>query len=661
MATLSTSYNVESAVRCTLKATISPTATTGIQLNYALTVTSGVLRFDPDTPREEFISFGGASVSSGVTTLSDVVRNLSRTANDFSGTGTGYQHSGGACVVELTNYHALYNLKANTDRVNTFSASQTISGVNKLFLNDSASWIYDDGTDIKFKSSAQAEVALATLANLSGVNDKFKITNADTTEGYANTKLLGGDGILATVGNPAGNETYTFDIDLASNSGLEISGGQLQVNTMTDGQIITGASGIQFIPARLFTLGENLTAGQPVVIKGDGMAYAAESDVLTETFNIMGFARESGSAAESKLIDLMNNVSTIAPTAVTGGKLWTGISQATSTTDIDVYGVIRAGQSFAPTTGQSRIDQVTLTLTKTGSPTGNYSLSVYAVDGSGHPTGAALATSTIAASSLATGSNIFTGFALAVTPGTSYAFSFYHATAGGDASNNLAWNYQAATNPYSGGIRLSSADSGTSWTNQSTDDHRFIIEYYSFAGTELFLSDTAGGLTPTPGTYFQRMALGLSDTLGLMRPGEPSIYATYSFTGSATTVDTELEIGFRPKAIFAHVYWLRSTSTASRAVSMGMWHHGMGVGAATGVCNYMQLTGSSGSANSSVGASAEVSSNLAACVLAPSTFTNVGQTINVQAVSAKSVTLRRADGSEATDFDGTNVVKLIII
>src|SRR5215204_1600490 len=295
MAVLSTSYDVESGVRTTLKNTISPTTVIGIQINYSLTITSGVLLFDPGTPQEEYISFGGGIVAGGITTLQDPVRNLTRILNDFSGTGTGFQHSGGSCVVELTNYHALYNLKANKDRANTFSAPQTIGGTNKLFLNDANSWIFDDGTDIQFRSSVQSQVSLSTLAAAAGVDEKVKISVTDTTSGYLTAKLTGGDGIALTIVNPGANEQIDIDLDIAANSGLQIVGGQLSLQLgsgiiISGGAITVDTTTLTNITAtdigQAMTYGESITAPVPVSLKGNGRVFKSNAtDIdLTSTF-----------------------------------------------------------------------------------------------------------------------------------------------------------------------------------------------------------------------------------------------------------------------------------------------------------------------------------------------------------------------------------------
>lgn len=226
MAILTTVYDVESNIQTTPYNTISPTATTGIVLNVALTITKGVLTFETNGAIE-YISFGGATVASGRTTLSDVRRNLTTTLNDFSQiSATGLQHIAGVTIVRLVDYHALFNLKAGTSSANTFTASQLISGTNKLYLGDTSSYVYDDGTDIHFKSSVQSDVSLSALATAAGTDEKTKTSLLDTTAGYLNDKIVVGSGLTKTILNPGANETLELDSN-ASFVGLALPAGEV--------------------------------------------------------------------------------------------------------------------------------------------------------------------------------------------------------------------------------------------------------------------------------------------------------------------------------------------------------------------------------------------------------------------------------------------------
>lgn len=588
MAVLSTSYDVESGVKTTIVNTISPIATSNIVLNYPLTITSGVGCLDGNTDSEEFISFGGVVVSNGRTTLSDVVRGLNLTGDTFTGSSTrGKQHTGGASTFELTNYHSLYNLKANKDRANTFTASQTISGTNRWYFNDSDSYIYDDGADLKFRSSAQAEVSLADLANAAGVNDKVKTSVTDTTEGYLNDKLTAGDGLSKSITNPAGNESIDLDIDLndatvfvSTSAGAADSGKVPRLNG-------SGFLDTSFIDDATFnTTGvANDTISNQDALSFNGntrldLADANESS-LNKPFLFAGVSTNSGTSGNSLPYVPTGPVVTVPTFSLAqraNCRLWDGQTQSTSNTTTDALSSasVWRGETFTPSTGEDNISALILNLTKTGSPSGNCTVRVRATSG-GLPTGADLATATLAYSAISTGDNTFNlSTPLSTTPGTVYAV-ILDPGAGVSVGNTIAWNYQN-TNVYSGGQRITSADSGSNWTADSTADYRFKVQYRGIAGEPVFLSDTAGDFQLSPGTYTYKVGYAISTTQIVLSPGLKSIYATFSATLNATgTVQTELTIGFRPLfaigwlklnsgvTAYGNITWLNSSSPNSTA------------------------------------------------------------------------------------------------
>ena len=85
------SYEVESGYSTTLKASISAVATSGIVLNSVLTSTKGVLNFDPETSREEWIGFDRITDNGdGTCTLTPagVTRGLPLTGDTFTGSAS---------------------------------------------------------------------------------------------------------------------------------------------------------------------------------------------------------------------------------------------------------------------------------------------------------------------------------------------------------------------------------------------------------------------------------------------------------------------------------------------------------------------------------------------------------------------------------------------
>jgi len=69
------------------------------------------------------------------------------------------------------------------------------------------------------------------------------ISTNDTTRGFLQTKIVSGDGIIESVLNAFGNEQLRLAIDLSTTSGLELTAGELQVNTVTNGVVEVTANG----------------------------------------------------------------------------------------------------------------------------------------------------------------------------------------------------------------------------------------------------------------------------------------------------------------------------------------------------------------------------------------------------------------------------------
>lgn len=642
MANLSTSYDVESGVKTTLKTGITSTATTGLVLKRALTITSGVLLINRGATTQEWISFGSTTVNGSETTLGDVVRGLALTGSTFTGSSTrAYAHAASE-TVELVDYHVLLNLKANIDRANTWSADQLFNSTTKITFGSASNWIRFNGSnDIELKSTAQAAVTLSQLAAGAGVNDKVKVTSNDTTASYLDTKINPGLGLVRTVTSPSGNEGYTLDINLeASNPSLQVSSDELGVKIKASGGLakdasglyvvgsdVSGLSSIDMISSR--TYGESITANtHPLVMFGDGLVYKAKANDLTLTWDFIGMAKSTGVLNDVKNVAMAGTPATIATLSGSAGsgKKYTGQSQLTSSTNVQVYGVNWYAQTFTPATGQSNVAEVILNMTSVGTPTSTYSVEIRATT-AGVPSGAALGTATLAVASMASGDNTFI-FAspVSVTPGTVYAIVVSCAAA--LVGNNYQWNY-ATTNPYSGGQWCSSIDSGASWAGNASNDFRFTIKYRGVASTDVFVTDS-NTLDLTPGTYFKRIGRALSNTEMMMFESCPSIYATYSASLTSSTVDTTITLGFRPRFVICYA------SCTNGAI--GFWHHGVSGGA--GYVGDWDINTTNSYKTEGTSAIAKTNDSPASA--------NHNTTITVQSSTSDTITIRRTTEASVT-------------
>jgi hypothetical protein len=168
--------------------------------------------------------------------------------------------------------------------------------------------------------------------------------------------------------------------------------------------------------------------------------------------------------------------------------------------DTDVSGfVYHEGQTFTSAAGFT-IASAAFKLYKTGNGAGNITLTLYAADGSHHPTGAALATSAVVNSGAFTTNA--SGAWVVFTFGTTYAcaaateYCLVLTAPDGDASNLVQCLYDAAGATYTGGGRLYSSDGGASYTWYSGADMGFRTYGTSALGS---------GTAPADKTYSKEL------------------------------------------------------------------------------------------------------------------------------------------------------------
>ena len=213
----------------------------------------------------------------------------------IGGPSTARQHSGGlTCVISdpiqlFEDVQTAIASKANIDLGNVGNdfAIDTSSGVG----------IRDDSGVLKLKDSTQAEVDLATLASLAGVNDKYKVSVDDTTEGYDEDKKVYGDGLTATTLNPGANEQRSVSVELDATPGLEFSAAKLKVKVKSGGGITLDADGLSIAEdgdlERTFTADGVIAATQAVQVSSNDtvkpMYALPNGSGSTENLNLTAF------------------------------------------------------------------------------------------------------------------------------------------------------------------------------------------------------------------------------------------------------------------------------------------------------------------------------------------------------------------------------------
>lgn len=152
------------------------------------------------------------------------------------------------------------------------------------------------------------------------------------------------------------------------------------------------------------------------------------------------------------------------------GKIWTGTTASIESGGIslysNIYGANWAMQSF--TSLGEYCPSVKIYTQKYADPSGNFVIGLYATSG-GNPTGSALATSTITATSV-TADGYYTGtFTTPVQLTNGVVYAIVMNCVSGDAGNYIKAAYLQTANIYAGGQAKTSSNSGSTWSNLNYD------------------------------------------------------------------------------------------------------------------------------------------------------------------------------------------------
>lgn len=438
----------------------------------------------------------------------------------------------------------------------------------------------------------------------------------------------------------------------------------------------TGKLATGFIPSSGLEIGELATEGvaNEAITNKDVLTYAAngrlargDADAVGTAFPFAGIAKEAAAGAASAftyapagpvvevpelaLTELANSIHTAATP--------TNTTQNTNSDAQDAAAKWRA-QTFTASANawENTVSSVSLNLTKTGSPTGNATVHLFATSG-GLPTGASLGSQALAYASISTGVNTFYfSTPVAITPGTVYAIVL-DPGAGVSGGNSIAWNYQNS-DVYADGQSATSANSGSTWTAEASYDRYFAFTYGSVCGCPAFVDDTTGALTlavNAAGTnkYNQRVGYMVDRTHVQLAQGLRNIYATYT-TGaiSATeTVDTTITIGFRPMLVLASL-----SSGVSYLGGIGFYMNG-GAQASVEGHRPIDVYDGAGAEENEVGRHQAL---LASYITRDnsSSGNHMDASIAVQGTTANSITIRRTVTETGTASTNMTVVLNII-
>lgn len=227
---------LESAYKTVLTASVDAVTTTlVVDIAPSITVPAGKkipAVLDPKNNFREVVFITGIAGS----TLT-----VERGGPDYAGgPSTANAHSAGATIVITNPFNIFQDFSDAID-----------SKLDSDGGNPTTTWDLDvDGSNFRFRLSAgdmlftddnQAEVSLSTLAAAAGVDDKAKVTAADTTSSYLATKLVAGTGGALNILNPGGDETLEIALDP---TGAGVSDHEVYTPAF-----LTGGNALRYLPS----------------------------------------------------------------------------------------------------------------------------------------------------------------------------------------------------------------------------------------------------------------------------------------------------------------------------------------------------------------------------------------------------------------------------
>jgi hypothetical protein len=218
-----------------------------------------------------------------------------------------------------------------------------------------------------------------------------------------------------------------------------------------------------------------------MILWSDFLVYAGDSSTSSIAEQYYGIALTDYTAGVEVLVqklgtvyDLFTGLSAGAQYMSDGTAIASATVNVTSTNRIYNDGVndYRLGQDFATGASNEVISSIAFKLSKSGSPTGNLVVALYLADGLSNPTGSALWSDTIDASTLSTSPTVYNASVmLQITGGNSYVVVFYDDNSG---TMNITNFVDVELGASSGSARQSS-DGGASWSTLSSAQLYHII------------------------------------------------------------------------------------------------------------------------------------------------------------------------------------------
>jgi hypothetical protein len=337
----------------------------------------------------------------------------------------------------------------------------------------------------------------------------------------------------------------------AAAGGAPIPGATVQLgsgrSTTTDG---SGNYSFTSIPAGTYP---SITAGKPGFLPGSASnIVVTDGGTTTQNFSLTA-APASACLTDTTQADFLTGVASATIDINTSPGDMT-LSNAPASDQFNTAGTT-TGTGFGTPAwcGQTFIAGVSGLLVKAdgqlfcngcGATPPNLTLSLRAT-AAGLPTGADLATATIPGSLFASGSTVlFTGTfgaPVSITAGTQYALILRPVSA--PAGSGYFW-IRSSPSTYANGSRVLSADSGGTWSSDTTRDYNFrtyVQTGYAAAGNFVSSpkdSNPGGGLTPIWSTFSWNASTPANTSLKFQLAGSNNPNGPFTFVGPDGTAGT---------------------------------------------------------------------------------------------------------------------------
>ena len=317
--------------------------------------------------------------------------------------------------------------------------------------------------------------------------------------------------------------------------------------TTTDG---SGNYSFASIPAGLYP---GMSASFPGFSSGSASNIAViDGNTTTQNFSLAG-SPASACVTDTTQGDFLTGVaSATLDLNATPGSI--GLSNAPAVDQLNTAGTTTGTGFGTPNwTGQTFIAGVSGSLVKAdftlfcsgcGATPPDLTLSLRATSG-GLPTGADLATASVPGSTFGSGASVTYAATFAapasVTAGTQYALVLRPVSA--PAGSGYFW-IRSSPSTYANGSRVLSADSGATWSADTTRDfnfHTFVQVGYAASGTFVSApkdSNPSGGLTPIWSTLSWNAALPANTSLQFQVAGSNNVNGPFNFVGPDGTSGT---------------------------------------------------------------------------------------------------------------------------